>query len=245
MRQVCLKIFERSIRGRCEITSTKVEKGKLIVNEHPNRFLYIAVAVVVPLIGGCASDAIRANNQALYVPTVSNLPTANVRIDGRNGESLRRSLAEATRPLNLNQRESFIADFMGSNRVSWCLESGKIYEGEYFNKARTKQQCVQQIQKAAAIAKPYLNDERMDGDYARRVTTLASGPIDLGRTRAESFAVYVDQHQKYFHGLTVAQIQQNAEFYKRQASDPSLNASDSVNRTLQNLPFAGLFLSDL
>ncbi len=208
------------------------------------RMLYIVMALVLPLVSACASDASRANDQTLYTPTVQGLPTANVKIDGRNGESLRRSLALATRPLNQAQRESFVADFMGSNRVSWCLENGQLFEGRFFNKARTKQQCIQQIQRAARIAKPYINDERMDANYARRVTSLLSGSRDLGRTRAESFAFYVDQHRKYFDGLTVAQIQQNAEFYKGLASDPNRNANDTLKRTLQSIPFGGRFFRE-
>ena len=208
------------------------------------RTLCLVVALTLPFVSACASGARKANNQTLYTATVKGLPTANVRIDGRNGESLRRSLALATRPLDQAQRESFVAYFMGANRVSWCLETGKLFEGRVFNRARTKQQCIQQIQKAAQIAKPYLNDERRDDDYARRVTSLAAGSRDIGRTRAQSFAVYVDQHRKYFDGLTVAQIQQNAERYKGLASDPNRNANDNLNRTLQKIPVVDLFLRE-
>ncbi len=207
------------------------------------RTLYVVMALVLPLVSACASDALRSSDKRLYTSTIKDLPTANVKLDGRNGESLRRSLALATRSLTQAQRESFVADFMGSNRVSWCLETGKIFYHDSAE-AKTKQQCIQLMQRAARIAKPYINDERMDADYARRVTSLLSGSRDLGRTRAESFAVYVDQNRKYFDGLTVAQIQENAEHYKAIASDPSKNTTDFLNRTVQNVPFGKLFLRE-
>jgi len=133
----------------------------------------------------------------------------NYIVDGNNAGSLRRSLALITQPMPFENREAFVTDFFGYNRAAKCLDGLSRF------KSTRRQDCYAMINSSRTqnLANAYLNDERMNDNYARRLVG-AFGSSPLGYTREESFAKYVGDHRKYFSGLTVFQIGQRAAALK-------------------------------